>query len=36
MNSDTVAIVFMVVLWVGFITGAVYVWRDKRRNRDGN
>jgi hypothetical protein len=31
MNSDTAAIVFMVVLWGGFIIGAIYVWRDKRR-----
>lgn len=33
MNSDTGALVFLASLWGGFFIGALYVWRDKRRNK---
>jgi len=33
MNSDTGALVFLIILWAGFFIGVYYVIRERRRTK---
>jgi hypothetical protein len=33
MNSDTGALIFLIVLWSAFIIGSFYIWIDKHHNK---